>query len=540
LQKEFNLTAVAKYDAIIIGAGHNGLVTAAYLAKAGKKVLILERRPVIGGIAASEEIVPGFKFATCAHLASSFSPQVVADLDLAKHGLEILPLDPLIFAPSLDGNALLIPRDANKTREAISRHSARDAEKFAEFCALTQKLTGFLQTLYALPLPDRATAGELHALELIKAVWQFHGLGNKRMYEFLRILPMSMADLLNEWFESELLKAAIAATSMLGSFVGPRQQGTAFNFLHHQIGSATGTFRDSGFVRGGINRIPYALSLAAQQNGAELRTDAEVANVITKNGAATGVVLSNGIEFIADLVVSSVDVKRTFLKLVEPTYLDPLFLLKVRNIRARGTVAKVNLALDGVPQFTGIHGGMTAAHLGGVIHIGPTLDYLERAADDAKYGRISTQPFLEIIIPSVADPSLATAGKHVMSVWMQSAPYHLRESSWNKQRELLGDTVVNLIDNYAPGFKNSVLHRQVLTPEDLEKTYGLTEGHVYHAELALDQIFFMRPVPGWSRYHTPIDNLFLCGSGTHPGGGITGLPGYYAAQEIIKSSKRAK
>jgi phytoene dehydrogenase-like protein len=348
---------------------------------------------------------------------------------------------------------------------------------------------------------------------------------------------MSMADLLNEWFESESLKAAIAATSMLGSLVGPRQQGTAYNFLHHQIGAATGAFRSGGFVRGGINRIPHALSLAAQQNGAELRTDAEVATVITKNGIATGVVLANGMELEADLVVSSVDVKRTFLKLVEPTFLDPLFLLKVRNIRARGTVAKVNLALDGLPQFAVIDGGTTAEYLGGIIHIGPTLDYLECAADDAKYGRSSTQPFLEITIPSVADPSLAPAGKHVMSVWMQSAPYHLRESSWNKQREALGDTVVNLIETYAPGFKNSILHRQVLTPEDLEKTYGLTEGHIYHAELALDQIFFMRPVPGWSRYHTPIDNLFLCGSGTHPGGGITGLPGFYAAQEVIKRGK---
>ncbi|HWH76558.1 MAG TPA: NAD(P)/FAD-dependent oxidoreductase [Candidatus Binatus sp.] len=531
---------MAKFDAIIIGAGHNGLVTAAYLAKAGKKVLILERRPVIGGIAASEEIFPGFKFSTCAHLASGFSAQIVADLNLAKHGLEILPLDPLIFAPHLDGKSLLIPRDANKTNEEISRHSTRDAETFAGFCALIQKLTGFLQTLYALPLPDRATSSELHALELIKTVWRFHGLGNKAMYEFLRILPMSMADLLNEWFESETLKAAIAAGSMLGSFVGPRQQGTAFNFLHHQIGAATGAFRNAGFVRGGINRIPHAISLAAQQNGAELRTDAEVAAIVTKNGAATGVVLANGTEFGADLVISSVDVKRTFLKLVEPTYLDPLFLLRVKNIRARGTVAKVNLALAGLPQFANMQSATTAADLGGIIHIGPTVDYLERAADDAKYGRFSPQPFLEITIPSIADPSLAPAGNHVMSVWMQSAPYHLRESTWGKQREALGDTIINLIENYAPGFKSSILHRQVLTPDDLEKTYGLTEGHVYHAELALDQVFFMRPVPGWSRYHTPIEKLFLCGSGTHPGGGITGLPGYFAAREIIKYSKHTK
>ncbi len=521
-----------KYHAIVIGAGHNGLVTAAYLAKAGKKVLVLERRPVIGGSAASEEILAGFKYATCAHLAGAFAPAIVSDLNLQKHGLEFLPLDPLLFAPSLDGNSLLIPRDPNRAKEEISRHSTRDAEKFAEFCALTKRLSNFLLTLYALPLPNRATPGEFQPMELVKAAWKFHRLGKKEMYEFLRILPMSMADLLGEWFESETLKAAIAASSMLASFVGPHQQGTAYNFLHHQIGAAAGAFRAAGFVQGGIKRIPHALSLTAQQHGAEIRTDAEVVTVTTKNGAATGVVLANGIEFSSDIVISSADVKNTFLKLVEPTYVDPHFLLQVKNIRCRGTVAKVNLALDALPNFKS--STPQAAALGGITQIGPTIEYLERAADDAKYGRFSQRPFLEITIPSIADPTLAPAGKHVMSVWMQSAPYHLRESNWSKQRDALGDTVVNLIEDYAPGFKNSILHRQVLTPLDLEQIYGLTEGHMYHAELALDQIFFMRPLPGWARYHTPIDKLFLCGSGTHPGGGVTGLPGYYAAKEALK------
>jgi phytoene dehydrogenase-like protein len=521
---------MAKYDAIIIGAGHNGLTAAAYLAKAGKKVLVLERRPVIGGIAASEEIFPGFKYATCAHLVGSFAPAIVADLGLQKHGLEFIPLDPLIFAPSHAGDPLLIARDPNRAQTAIGRLSGRDAERFGDFCALTKKLAEFLLTLYSLPLPDRATAREYQPMKLVKAAWKFHRLGKKDMYEFLRILPMSMADLLNEWFECESLKAAIAGGALLGSFVGPRQQGTAFNFLHHQIGA--GAFRAASFARGGMNRIPHALSLAAQQHGAEIRTDAEVATVTTKNGAATGVVLANGTEFTADCVVSAVDVKKTFLKLVEPTYSDPQFLLQVKNIRARGTVAKINLALGAPPKFKS--SSASTAELGGVIHIGPTVEYLERAADDAKYGRFSEQPFLEITIPSVADPTLAPAGKHVMSVWMQSAPYHLRDGGWHKQREALGNTVVNVIENYAPGFKNSILHRQVLTPLDLEQSYGLTEGHLYHAELALDQLFFMRPVPGWARYHTPIEKLYLCGSGTHPGGGITGLPGYYAAREIIR------
>ncbi|HYA30587.1 MAG TPA: NAD(P)/FAD-dependent oxidoreductase, partial [Acidobacteriota bacterium] len=393
---------MVKYDAIIIGAGHNGLVTAAYLAKAGKKVLVLERRPIIGGITASEEILPGFKYSTCAHFAGSFSPTIVSDLNLVKHGLEMFPLDPMVLAPSLDGNTLLIPRDPNIAQEEINRHSARDGEKFAEFCALSQKLSEFLLTLYSLPLPSRAAPGEFKLTALLKAGWKFHRLGKKDMHEFLRILPMSMADWLHEWFDSDNLKAAIAAGAMIGSFVGPRQQGTAYNFLHRRIGAAKGEFRAANFVRGGINRIPHAISLAAQQHGAEIRTDAEVTTVRTSNGAATGVVLASGIEFTADLIVSSTDAKKTFLKLVEPTYVDPHFLLHVKNIRARGTVAKVNLALDKLPEFKSVSGFMTAAHLSGIIHIGPSLEYLERAADDAKYGRFSRQPFLEITIPSIA------------------------------------------------------------------------------------------------------------------------------------------
>jgi phytoene dehydrogenase-like protein len=343
---------------------------------------------------------------------------------------------------------------------------------------------------------------------------------------------MSMADLLHEWFENDLLKASLAASSMLGSFVGPRQQGTVFNLLHHQIGASNGALRTAGFVRGGIGNLTAALARAARQHGAELRTGAPVVKVITKQSAATGVALASGEEITATCVISSADVKRTFLDLVEPTYLDPHFLLQVQNIRARGTVAKINLALDSLPKFQD-----SENQLGGIIHIGPTLDYLERAADDAKYGRYSQQPFLEITMPSIGDPSLAPADKHVMSVWMQSAPYNLRGTDWNAQRDALGNVVIQLIDEYAPGFKNSILHRQVLTPLDMEETFGLTGGHPYHAEMALDQIFFMRPIPGWARYRTPIDSLYLCASGTHPGGGITGLPGYYAAKQVLKDLK---
>jgi phytoene dehydrogenase-like protein len=527
---------VASYDAIIVGAGHNGLVTAAYLAKAGKKVLVLERRPVVGGIAVTEEIFPGFRYSACAHLAGSFSSGIVADLDLKKHGFELLALNPLLFAPSREGAPLVISGDDSKAVADIERHSIADAKKYPAFCALAKNLSAFLRTLYNVPLPDKGSPGSFNPAEILKIGWKFHRLGKKEMYEFLRILPMSSADLLNEWFESEPLKAALAGSAMLASFVGPRQQGTAFNMLHHQLGESNGALRTAGLVRGGIGNLSQALARAARQFGAEIRTETDVAKIVVENGAATGVILHNGDEINAPRIISAADVKRTFSTLVEPAYLDPHFLLQVRNIRARGTVAKINLALDNLPRFKHSNGGA----LGGIIHIGPTIDYLERAADDAKYGRFSQQPFLEITIPSIADPTLAPAGKHVVSIWMQSAPYHLREVTWNQQRDALGDTVINTLEEYAPGFGNSILHRQVLTPLDLEQTYGLTGGHLYHAELALDQLFFMRPVPGWSRYRTPIDNLFLCGSGTHPGGGLTGLPGYYAAKEILRTTRKAK
>lgn len=528
------------YDAIVVGAGHNGLVTAAYLARSGKKVLVLERRSTIGGVAATEEIFPAFKCSTGAHLAGSFSREISADLELQKHGLKLLTVDPLVFAPQIDGNSLLLPSDPAEIVEEIARFSRADAEKFPSFCSLVNKLAGFLRVLNGLPLPDGTSTGSFSLSELVKVGVKFHRLGKKKMYEFLRILPMSIADLLGEWFENETLKAAIAASAIVNSFVGPRAQGTAYVLLHHLSRQANGPFRHAGFISGGINQLPQALARAARQHGAEIRTGVEVSSIITKDGAAKGVVLQNGDDISASVVISNADPKRTLLHLVEPTYLDPHFLLQVKNIRARGTVAKINFALDTLPQFKRGAGNSSSAELSGIVHIGPSLEYLERAADDAKYGRFSKHPFLEVTIPSLVDPSLAPAGKHVMSVWMQSAPYHLKESNWNDQRQALGDSVTDILESYAPGFKNSIVHRQVLTPLDLEQAFGLTGGHLDHAELALDQIFFMRPVPGWAGYRTPLDNLYLCGSGTHPGGGISGLPGCFAAKKILQSWPRGR
>jgi phytoene dehydrogenase-like protein len=528
------------YDAIIIGAGHNGLVTAALLARAGKKVLMLERRREIGGIVTTEEIHPGFKLSTCAHLAGSFCPQVIAQLELNKYGLEFLAVDPISFVPDPGKKSLVLSRDPAKLGEELGRHSKKDQENFASFRSLTRKLAAFLRALYDLPLPDHGSPASFNPAKLIRLGWKFHRLGKKEMVEFLRIFPMSITDWLNEWFETDALKAALSAGGIHGQFYGPRAQGTSYVFLHHQLGETNGALRAASFVRGGLGNLANAIAAAAKHFGAEIRTEAEVERIIIKENRATGVALKNGDEITAQWVISNADIKRTFLKLVGPPSLDPHFLLQVKNLRARGAMAKINLALDTLPKFTCAPDHVSAASLGGIIHIGSSPDYLERAADEAKYGRFSIRPFLEITVPSLADPALAPPGKHVMSVWMQYAPYHLKDSSWDAERKALADCVVETIEEVAPGFKSSILARQVLTPLDLEKYFALTEGHIYHGELALDQIFFMRPVAGWARYHTPIENLFLCGSGTHPGGDITGLPGYYAAKEILKGTRKAK
>lgn len=524
---------MAQYDIIIIGAGHNGLVAAAYLARAGKKVLVLERRDNVGGIAATEEILPGFRFATCAHLCDGFSERIIGDLELKKHGLEILPLNPLLLAPLPNGNSLIIPTDSSKIPEALRRFSDADAQRWQDFARLIEKIGHFFRSLNDVRMPDGFDKEPVQISELLSIGWKFRRLGKKDMREFLRVLPMSIFDFLNEWFEAEPLKGALATRGIFGTCYGPRAQGTSLTFLHHQCGNSNSGFRTAGLVRGGMSRLGEALARSARNNGAEVRTDCEVTKIVTRQGRVNGVVVDRGDQVSADLVVSNADIKRTFLELVDPTYLDPEFLLKVKNIRTRGTLAKLNLALDGLPSFDTSGSEPLERLCGGIICIAPSLDYLERAADVAKYGRFSEEPFLEITIPSVADPTLAPSGKHVMSIWMQYAPYHLRDGNWAEERDALADTIINVIENYAYGFKRLILARQVLTPLDLEINFGLTEGHIYHAELALDQMFFMRPVPGWARYKTPINGLYLCGSGTHPGGGISGLPGYYAAKEIL-------
>ncbi len=521
-------------DIVIIGGGHNGLIAAYYLARAGYRPLVLERRAVAGGAAITDEFHPGFKVSTLAHAAGPLRPDIVRDLDLAKHGLRMINPDPRLFAPAPDGRALVFHDDPARTAESIGGHSKKDAEKYPRFAETLRRLSSVFNHLLTVTPPplDRTGIGDL--LTLLPAGRSLKGLGKKDMFNFFRWAPMAVADIAAEFFETELLRAAIAARGIYGAFLGPWSAGTGTILMlraaadPHPVGT-------SAVPQGGLGALTQALAAAAKAAGAEIRTGAGVARILVKGGAATGVVLESGEEITAKTIVSNADPKRTLLGLVEPMQLEPDFVQKLRNYRSNGVSAKVNLALGGLPAFTALKGAADGAKLlAGRIHIGPEIDYLERAYDASKYGEMSEHPYLDVTIPTLSDPGLAPAGKHVMSIHAQYAPYRLKGGDWNARREALGDTVVKTLTAYAPNLKDLILKGEVLTPADLETTYGLTGGHIFHGELALDQLFTMRPLIGWARYRTPIRNLYLCGSGTHPGNGLTGGSGANAAKEILK------
>lgn len=526
------------YDAIVIGAGLNGLATAAYLGKAGRTVLVLERRPAIGGSAVTEEVHPGYRVDTCATDAGWVPPALVRELGLAGHGLELITSDATVFAPSCDGHPLTLWREARRTAESLRARSARDAERWADFTRQMSAFAGFLGAVYSAPapLPTSRRLGDLLALGSLGR--RMRGLGKRDMIELLRVLPMSAAELLDDWFETDLLKGALGGAAVSGVCHGPRSAGTAFVMLDGQVGDDPASMRGRPQPRGGAGAVAAALAKAARAYGVEIRTGAAVSRVLIANGRATGVVLQgSGDEILARAVASSADPRQTFLSLAGPTHLDPEFVRAVRHIRYRGVVARVNFALSELPRFRGANGDSTP--LRGVISVAPSLDYLERAYDDAKHGRVSTRPYLEASIPSLVDDSLAPRGHHVMSVRMQYAPYRPRDGAWTEDRRAtLCDQVVETIEQYAPDFSDSVIAHQVLTPEDIECVYGAPEGNLDHAEMALDQMLFMRPVPGWSRYRTPIDDLFLCGAGAHPGGRVVGGAGRLAAREIVRGARR--
>jgi phytoene dehydrogenase-like protein len=524
-------------DAIVIGAGHNGLTSAAYLAKAGKQVLVFERRHVVGGAAVTEEIYPGFQYSVCSYVVSLLRPEVIRELDLARYDLEIIPLDST-FTPMPNGNYLARWGDPAKTRREIMRHSRRDAEAYEDFGRLMHRMALAVKPILGMRPPKLTASQPRELLHLLDLARRFCRLGEKVLYDLAKLMTMSSADFLDKWFETEVLKGTMSASGIIGTLLGPRSPGTAYVLLHHYLGEIDGTFRSWGFPRGGMGSISRAIAEAAQRHRAEIRTGAPVHEVLVKNGKALGVRLVDGEEIYGRIIVSAVDPKRTFLKLVDSSHLDPVFIGQVRNIRMGGSSGKINLSLSGLPSFTCLPGN--GPHLRGAISISPSVEYLERAYDDAKYGRYSRRPYLDIIIPSTIDPSMAPPGKHVMSIFVQYAPYHIKEGSWQELREQFADTVIDTLSEYAPNLRDLILHRQVLTPWDLEQEFGLTEGNIFHGELTLDQLFFLRPLPGWAQYRTPIKNLYLCSAGTHPGGGIMGASGRLAALEILADWRKGK
>lgn len=528
------MAATARYDAIVIGGGHNGLVHAAYLARAGKKVLVLERRHVLGGAAVTEEIFPGFKFSVCSYVVSLLRPEIIRDLDLPRHGLEILPLDGT-FTPMLNGDYLWRVNDHAKTRREIARHSALDAEAYEEYGKAMVEQGRFVKPILGMAPPDPSRLSLDALKKLLFLGRRFRDLPEPDQHNQVQLMTMSAVDFLDQWFETDVLKATMSASGIIGTFLGVRSPGTAYVLLHHYMGEIDGAFRSWGFSRGGTGAISNAIAGAAREAGAEIRTEAPIARILVKNGRATGVALENGDELRASVVSSSVDPRRTFIGMMEPGLLPEDFIEQVKRYKFRGSSGKVNLALGALPDFKCLPG--PGPHLRGAISISPSVDYMERAYDDAKYGRYSRRPYIDCVIPSLTDPSVAPPGQHVMSCFVQYAPYHLKEGNWDEQREAFGDNVIDTLAEHASNVKNIILGRQVLTPLDLEREFGLTEGNIFQGELSLEQLFFLRPVPGWAQYRTPIQGLYLCGSAAHPGGGIMGAPGRLAALEVLKDWK---
>jgi phytoene dehydrogenase-like protein len=521
------------YDAIIIGGGHNGLVAAYYLARAGRKVLVLERREMVGGCAVTEELWPGYRVSTASYLVSLLQPKIVADMELERHGYAVDAKDPAFFSPFPDGRYFFTWQDGAKTLEEVAKFSKKDAARMPEFDAQLERLAALIESLLLVCPPPYPPQGIGEIVEYLKLAWRLRKLESRDLVALVKIFTMSASDYLDEWFESPEVKVTLATDGVIGANGGPRSPGTAYILLHHCMGGVGGKRGLWGFVRGGMGAVSEAMASAARAAGAEIRCGAQVMRLMVKENRAVGVVLKNGDEIAAKQVASNLDPKRTFLRLLDPQALPEEFAGRIRNFRCEGISAKINLAVKALPNFRALP-GQPAAHHKATMHICPSMDYVEKAWDDAKYGKPSERPMLEMTCPTMYDPSLAPQGRHLIGIFLQYAPYTLRTGSWDDLRDPFFKRVLKIIDEYAPGFSSTIEHAELLTPVDLERRYGITGGNIFHGEMSVDQMFSLRPAARYANYKTPVENLYLCGSGTHPGGGVMGAPGHNAAMAMLK------
>ncbi len=522
-----------RHDAIIVGAGHNGLVTAAYLGRAGRRVLVLERRELVGGACVTEELWPGFKVSTAAYVTSLLRPEIIRDLALERHGFELLPRSPSSFTPFPDGRYLLMGPDREMTRREVAKFSSRDADALPRYEAMLERVAAFIEPTLLMTPPNPWSLSPRQLLALARLGLRFVKLGKDGAHA-VEILTGAARRLLDRWFESEQLKVTLATDAIIGARASPSMPGTAYVLFHHVMGECDGVRGVWGYVRGGMGGISNALAAAARERGAEIRVNAEVRKILVKDGRASGVALADGTEIQSPVIVSGCDPAVTFLELIDPAALPGDFLEAVGRIDYSSASLKINVALGELPDFRALPGARAGPQHRGTIHIAPTMDYIEQAYDDVKYDRPARNPVIEATIPSAVDPTVAPKGLHLMSMFTQYFPYRPREGSVEEAKEAYADRCFQIMDEYAPNFRRSVIARQVLAPTDIEDRFGLTGGNIFQGAMTLDQLFFLRPVPGYADYRTPVKGLYLCGAATHPGGGIMGACGYNAAREILR------